>query len=250
MIKLLSILSIIFMFSCYSLLSDFEEVEEILSYTYYINEGWNAFETINLSDTLSIDRHDEYYQLALEMFDVSLQAINFEFTDQSFLGPKYKSFNGKAWTQLYYAGEFLNPEDNYIRDSLRQESKIYFDQALNDLTNSLFDDISNQDWCDTYLGLTYAHYNLGFENIIHLDTSLIYSQEVLDRKPLYSFVHDELDYKNIHYLRGKIYLQKNMYEEAYYEIQKALESCNAMVDDSVDIDLLLQCFDDFANTNE
>ena len=83
-----------------------------------------------------------------------------------------------------------------------------------------------------------------------MDTSLIYSQEVLDRKPLYSFVHDELDYKNIHYLRGKIYLQKNMYEEAYYEIQKALESCNAMVDDSVDIDLLLQCFDDFANTNE
>ena len=31
---------------------------------------------------------------ALEMFDISLQAINFEFTYQNFRGPKYKSFNG------------------------------------------------------------------------------------------------------------------------------------------------------------
>ena len=72
----------------------------------------------------------EYYELALEMFDISLQAIGFEFTDQNFVGPKYKSFNGKAWSQLYYAGEFLEPELSNIRDSLRQESKIYFDQAL------------------------------------------------------------------------------------------------------------------------
>ena len=47
-----------------------------------------------------------------------------EFTDQNFSGPKYKSFNGKAWSQLYYAGEFLEPELSNVRDSLRQESKI------------------------------------------------------------------------------------------------------------------------------
>ena len=250
MIRILSILSIIFMFSCYSVLSDFEEVDEILSYTYYINEGWNAFETINLSDTLSVEQHPEYYELALEMFDISLQAINFEFTNQNFMGPKYKSFNGKAWSQLYYAGEFLDPELSNIRDSLRQESLIYFDQALYDLDNSLFDEISDQDWCDTYLGLAYIHYNLGFENDIHMDSSLNYSQEILNRKPLYNFNHDELDYQNIHYLRGKIYLQKEMYQEAYDEIQQALEECDAIVDDEIDINLLLECFNQFANGNE
>jgi len=250
MIKIFSILSIIFMFSCYSVLSDFEEVDEILSYTYYINEGWTAFEIINLSDTLSVAQHSEYYELALEMFDASLQSINFEFTDQNFLGPKYKSFNGTAWAQLYYAGEFLDPEYSNIRDSLREQSKIYFDQALNDLDNSLFDEISDQDWCDTYLGLAYVHYNLGFENSIYMDSSLNYSQEILNRKPLYDFIHDELNYKNIHYLRGKIYLQKDMYQEAYDEIRQAVEECDAMINDEIDIDLLLECFNQFANENE
>ena len=250
MMKLLSILSIIFMFSCYSLLSDFEEIDEILSYTYYINEGWSAFETINLSDTLLFEDHLEYYELALEMFDISLEAINFEFANQNFVGPKYKSFNGKAWTQLYYAGEFLNPEDSNIRDSLREQSKIYFNEAFSDLNNSLFDEISDQDWCDTYLGLSYIHYNLGFGNSSHMDSSLNYSQEVININPSYDFVHDELNYRNIHYLRGKIYLQKGMHEEAYYEIQQVIEECDAMINDEIDINLLLECFNQFANENE
>ena len=69
------------MFSC----SEFEEHEAILDYTYYIHEGWVAFETINL-DNLS-DNNSYYYDLALEMFNTSIQAIESEFSDQSLLGP-------------------------------------------------------------------------------------------------------------------------------------------------------------------
>ncbi len=83
----------IFMFSCYSLLSDFEEIDELLSYTYYINEGWDAFESINLSDTLTASQHAEYYELALEMFDISVMAIDFEFTSQKQLLCVFKNKN-------------------------------------------------------------------------------------------------------------------------------------------------------------
>ena len=61
------------MMSCYSFISEFEENEDILNYTYYINEGWQAFESINLSDTLLIEEHADYYNLALEMFVLSIQ---------------------------------------------------------------------------------------------------------------------------------------------------------------------------------
>ena len=54
------------MMSCYSFVSEFTENEEILDYTYYIFEGWEAFEIVNLSDTILIDQHDYYYDLALE----------------------------------------------------------------------------------------------------------------------------------------------------------------------------------------
>ena len=67
---------------------------------------------------------------------------------------------------------------------------------------------------------------------------------------MYDFNHDELDYKNVHYLRGKIYLQKDMYQEAYNEIKQALEECDAIIDDEIDINLLLECFNQFANENE
>ena len=250
MMRIFYILSMIFMFSCYSLLSDFEEIDELLSYTYYINEGWDAFESVNLSDTLLASQHSEYYELSLAMFDISIQAIDFEFTNQNFLGPKYKSYNGKAWSQLYYAGEFLNPENSHIRDSLRQQSKIYFDLALNDLDSSLFDEIFDQDWCDTYMGLFYIHYNLGLEQSLSLDSSLYFSSKLLNLKPSYNFNHDELDYRNVHYLRGKIYLQKDMYDEAYDEILYIVEDCNAMVNEEIDINLLLECFDQFANDGE
>ena len=73
MMRIFFILSMIFMFSCYSLLSDFEEIDELLSYTYYINEGWDAFESVNLSDTLLASQHSEYYELSLAMFDISIQ---------------------------------------------------------------------------------------------------------------------------------------------------------------------------------
>ena len=250
MMRIFFILSMIFMFSCYSLLSDFEEIDELLSYTYYINEGWDAFESINLSDTLTASQHAEYYELALEMFDISVMAIDFEFTSQNFLGPKYKSYNGTAWSQLYYAGEFLDPENSHIRDSLRQQSKIYFDLALNDLDSSLFDEIFSQDWCDTYLGLAYVHYNLGLNEPLSLDSSLYFSEQLLNLLSFYNFNHDELDYRNVYYLRGKIYLQKDMYLEAYNEILHIVEDCDAMVNEEIDINLLLECFDQFANDGE
>ena len=250
MIRILSILSIIFMFSCYSVLSDFEEVDEILSYTYYINEGWNAFETVNLSDTLSVDQHSEYYELALEMFDISLQAISFEFTDQNFSGPKYKSFNGKAWSQLYYANEFMDPLVHNIRDSLRNEAILSFDFALSDLEIALVDSVSSQDRCDIFLGYSYANYYKGLiEDSIYFDLTIHYSDLLLSEKTNYNFDHAQLNYLNIHYLRGKVYLGRQEYDAAYNEVKKIVNNCDPYVDDEIDINLLFNCFDQFINEN-
>ena len=41
-----------------------------------------------------------------------------------------------------------------------------------------------------------------------------------------------------------------MYQEAYNEIKQALEECDAIIDDEIDINLLLECFNQFANENE
>ena len=229
------------MFSC----SEFEEQEAISDYTYYLNEGWTAFEMVNLNN-LS-DNNPYYYDLALEMFIISIQAIDAEYSEQSLLGPYYQSYNGLGWSYLYYAGEFLGPDYTELRDSLRNTSKIYFDLAINDLQNSEFDNISNQDWCDTYLGLAYTNYYIGLDNF-NFDASLDYSEVLLSLNPEYSFDHDELDYRNVHYLRGKIFLKTENYEEACFEIDKA-NSCDCATDDGVDISTLIQCFDDFANGN-
>jgi len=153
MIRFFYILFTMLMMSCYSFVSEYSENEEILDYAYYINEGWNAFETVNLSDTLLIDQHADYYDLSLELFNVAIEAIDSEFSSQEFVGPYYQAYNGIGWSQLYYAGEFLN--DNQKRDSLRNESVSSFQLAYDDLMNSEFDQILNQDWCDMYLGLLF-----------------------------------------------------------------------------------------------
>ena len=237
------------MMSCYSFISEFEENEEILNYTYYINEGWQAFESINLSDTLLIEEHPDYYNLALEMFILSIQAIQSEFSDQEFLGPYYQAYNGIGWSQLYYAGEFL--DDSVMRDSLRNESIISFQLAYDDLNNSEFDGILNKDWCDMYSGLFYTNYYLGLSDDSYFNLSLVYSDALLSINPLYNFAHDELDYRNIHYLRGKIYLRQQLYEEAYNEIKIIIEDCNPYVDnsDEIDLNLLFDCFDQFSNSD-
>ena len=67
------------MMSCNSFVSEFYENEEILDYTYYINEGWNAFEVVNLSDTILVDQHMDYYNLALTFFNAAIQAIQSEY---------------------------------------------------------------------------------------------------------------------------------------------------------------------------
>ena len=238
MIRLL-LFCIMFMFSC----SEFEEHEAILDYTYYIHEGWVAFETINLDD-LS-DDNSYYYDLALEMFNTSIQAIESEFSDQSLLGPYYQSYNGLGWSYLYYAGEFLGPNYVEVRDSLRNTSKTYFDLAIDDLHNSEFDNISNQDSCDIYLGLAYTNYYTGLASL-NFDSSLQYSDDLLNLNPLYSFEHDQLDYRNVHYLRGKIFLKTEDYDQACFEIDKA-NPCDCATDEGVDMNVLIQCFDNFAN---
>ena len=249
MIRFFYLISIMLMMSCYSFVSEYAENEEILDYTYYVFEGWKAFEVVNLSDTILIDQHDDYYDLALDLFDVAIQAIDSEFASQQFVGPYYQAYNGIGWSQLYYAGEFLN--DSQKRDSLRNESMLSFQLAYNDLINSNFDQILNQDWCDMYLGLFYNNYYLGLNDTSYFNLSLSYSDELLSIKPLYQFNHDELDYKNIHYLRGKIYLRKHLYELAFNEIKVVIEDCNPYVDgnDDLDINLLFDCFDEFSNNN-
>ena len=86
------------MFSCYSVISEFTEHEEILDYAYYINQGWQGFEeSVNLSDlsdTLSIAQRSEYYNLALTMFNIAIESIKSEFLNQVSIGPYYQGYNG------------------------------------------------------------------------------------------------------------------------------------------------------------
>ena len=230
-------------------ISDFQEQDAILDFRFYINEGWNAFETINLDSTL-IDSSDYYYNLSLQMFEVSILAINSEFATQNFLGPYYKSYIGIGWTQLYYAGTFLDPAEYYLRDSLREKSKFYFDSALVDLENSLSDEVLIQDWCNTYSGLSYINYYLGLNDTSYFNNSLSFSDSLIIKKSNYEFYHDQLNYKNIHYLRGKIFLKKEKYNNACIEITEAIHDtdlpCSCEID-NIDMGLLLDCFDRFAN---
>ncbi len=249
MIRFFYLPFIIFMLSCYSVVSEFSENEEILDYKFYINEGWKTFEAVNLSDTLLIEQHDDYYILALEFFNVAIDAINSEFVSQQFVGPYYQAYNGIGWSQLYYAGEFLN--NSNTRDSLRNESIISFELAYDDLNTSGFDQILSQDRCNTYLGLFYTNYYLGLNDTSYFNLSLVYSDTLLSIKPEYSFNHDELDYRNIHYLRGKIYLRKQLYEMAFNEIKVIVEDCNPYSNgnEDIDINLLFDCFDQFSNND-
>ena len=75
--------------SCYSIVSEYSENEELLDYKYYINEGWETFEVVNLSDTLLIDQHADYYDLALNLFNIAIQAIESEFSLQQFISRNY-----------------------------------------------------------------------------------------------------------------------------------------------------------------
>ena len=234
-------LLIAFMISC----SDFQEQEEILDYSEYIYQGWNAFETVNLNELSQDSTNTYYYELALDMFEVSVQAIDYEFNSQNLIGPYYKSYNGIGWTQLYYSSEFLEPEFHYKRDSLRQESKTYFDKSLFSLNlQSSNSNITSQDKCDTYSGLGYLHYYNGLNNF-SFDSSLIFSENLLNECSEYIFEHDELDFRNIHYLRGKIYLFQDNYSQACIEMNQANNcDCNS---NNVDIDILLDCFNQFSN---
>ncbi len=245
MIKIFYILVFIFMNSCYSVISEYSENEEILDYTYYINEGWNFFEAINLSDTILISDYKDYYDLSLEHFNIAIQAIDLEFSSQQFIGPYFKAYNGIGWNQLYLAGTYLN--DLEIRDSLRNESIETFQLSYQDLLISQSDQISNQDWCDMYLGMVYTNYYLGLDDSLFFSLSLAYSDTLLSLQPFYDFNHDELDYRNIHYLRGKIFLRKQLYDEAFNEIKIVIEDCNPYINNELNLNLLFECFDEFAN---
>ena len=232
---------LILMISC----SDFQEREQILDYKEYLYQGWNAFETVNLDQLSQDSTNSYYYQLALDMFDVSALAIDYEFSSQNLVGPHYKSYNGIAWTQLYYANEFSTPDLHNIRDSLRQEAEIFFNKAIDNFNSQSSNlNLLYQDKCDTYCGLSYVYY---YNNLN--DLSLTNSSKLIDECENYNFQHDEIDFRNIHYLRGKIYLLQDDYNQACTEINQAIDcSCiNSELD--INVNILLDCFDEFSNGN-
>ena len=233
------------MTSCYSVISEYSENEEILDYAYYINQGWKTFEAVNLSDTVLVEDHIDYYNLSLEFFNIAIQAIDSEFSSQQFVGPYCKAYNGIGWNQLYLAGTYFN--NNQIRDSLRMQSNETFQLSHIDILNSQSDQILNQDRCDMYLGLFYTNYYKGLNDTSYFNLSLNFSDTLLSIKPYYSFNHDQLNYQNIHYLRGKIYLRKQLYTKAYNEIKIVIEDCDPFVNDELDLDKLFDCFDQFSN---
>ena len=233
------------MTSCYSVISEYSENEEILDYAYYINQGWKTFEAVNLSDTVLVEDHIDYYNLSLEFFNIAIQAIDSEFSSQQFVGPYCKAYNGIGWNQLYLAGTYFN--NDQIRDSLRMQSNETFQLSHIDILNSQSNQILSQDRCDMYLGLFYTNYYKGLNDTSYFNLSLNFSDTLLSIKPYYSFNHDQLNYQNIHYLRGKIYLRKQLYTKAYNEIKIVIEDCDPFVNDELDLDKLFDCFDQFSN---
>ena len=233
------------MTSCYSVISEYSENEEILDYAYYVNQGWKTFEAVNLSDTVLVEDHIDYYNLSLEFFNIAIQAIDSEFSSQQFVGPYCKAYNGIGWNQLYLAGTYFN--NDQIRDSLRMQSNETFQLSHIDILNSQSDQILNQDRCDMYLGLFYTNYYKGLNDTSYFNLSLNFSDTLLSIKPYYSFNHDQLNYQNIHYLRGKIYLRKQLYTKAYNEIKIVIEDCDPFINDELDLDKLFDCFDQFSN---
>ena len=242
--KIISFIFIIFLISCSDIVSNYQEQEEILDYEEYLYQGWNAFEAVNLDEISQDSSSTYYYNFALDMFNVSLLAIASEFDSQGLIGPVSKSYNGIGWSQLYYASEFLEPSMHQTRDSLRQQSKISFDSAyvnLNDDSQLL----TTKDRCDTYAGLAYINYYLGLDGL-DFQSSLDASDALLNLDDEYEFVHDEFNVENIHYLRGKIYLLQDLLADACEELMD-IESINCECDVNLDINIILDCFNQFAN---
>lgn len=239
---------IIILFFLFSSCSDYLEKEEILDYQEYLYQGWVAFETVNIENKFSKDSSNSYYyELAIDMFEVSELAINYEFLSQNLLGPHYKSYTGLGWSELYYSSEFLNQEDHYKRDSLRLESKSHFDKALINLDSQIEStNILSQDKCDLYSGLSYVHYYNGLDQF-EFDSSLFFSNLLINECPEYVFSHDEFDIRNMHYLRGKIFLYQDFYSEACIEMSNA-NNCSCDYN-NVDINVLLDCFEEFSSGN-
>ena len=242
--KIISFIFIIFLISCSDIVSDYQEQEEILDYEEYLYQGWNAFEAVNLDEVPQDSSSTYYYNLALDMFNVSLLAIASEFDSQGLIGPVSKSYNGIGWSQLYYASEFLEPSMHQTRDSLRQQSKISFDSAY-----VHFDDdsqlLTTKDRCDTYAGLAYINYYLGLDDL-DFESSLDASEALLNLNDSYDFIHDEFNFENIHYLRAKIYLLKDLLADACEELI-SIESIDCECSDNLDIDIILDCFSRFTN---
>ena len=82
--KIFTFILIIFMISCSESISDYQEQEQILDYEEYLSQGWDAFETINLNELVQDSTNAYYYELALDMFEVSVIAIKYEFVAQNF----------------------------------------------------------------------------------------------------------------------------------------------------------------------
>ena len=245
--KIISFIFIIFLISCSDIVSDYQEQEEILDYEEYLYQAWNAFETVNLDGVLQDSSSAYYYNLALDMFNISLLAIDFEFDSQGLVGPVSKSYNGIGWSQLYYASEFSEPSTHQIRDSLRQQSKISFDSAyvnLNDDSQLL----TTKDRCDTYAGLAYINYYLGLDDL-DFESSLEASEALLNLDSDYVFIHDEFNFENIRYLRGKIYLLQDSLADACEELNY-IESIACECSDNLDINVILDCFNQFVNPFE
>ena len=239
---------LIILFFLFSSCSDYVEREEILDYEEYLYQGWVAFETVNIENKFSKDSSNSYYyELAIDMFKVSELAINYEFLSQNLLGPHYKSYIGLGWSELYYSSEFLNLESHYKRDSLRLESKSHFDKALVNLVSQTEStNILSQDKCDLYSGLSYINYYSGLDQF-QFDSSIFFSNLLINECPEYTFSHDELDIRNIHYLRGKIFLYQDSLSEACIEMTNAN---NCLCDhNNVDINVLLDCFEEFSSGN-
>tara|TARA_B100001250_G_scaffold381817_1_gene374444 strand:- start:643 stop:1383 length:741 start_codon:yes stop_codon:yes gene_type:complete len=240
--KIISFIFIIFLISCSDIVSDYQEQEEILDYEEYLYQGWNAFEAVNLDEISQDSSSAYYYNFALDMFNVSLLAIDFEFDSQGLVGPVSKSYNGIGWSQLYYASEFLEPSMHQTRDSLRQQSKISFDSAYVNLNNDS-QLLTTKDRCDTYAGLAYINYYLGLDDL-DFQSSLDASDSLLVLDDRYDFIHDEFTIENIHYLRGKIYLSQDLLADACEELMD-IPSIACECDVNLDINIILDCFNQF-----
>ena len=150
-IKILYILSLLFLFSCDAfddIISELDESEAQLEYDYYIQEGWNAIQSQDFSNAINFfDYLIVAYQSSEEPLEITEDLI-------------FEAYHGLAWSNLFISNTFYGEENSDQRLAYRDISYETF--FISDSMLNLIDDFSSSMYsfdyeCDILAGKALHH---------------------------------------------------------------------------------------------